>query len=354
MRRSSARLSGRDPARTALATGVAALLAGCAVVATDQGTLGSASDGLAVEAGATSGSVSAGAPGPSERSLRFGLAVKGSDPATIAAIEEMAGADLGIVRVFARWDTVFPSADHQALLDAGRPIHLSVRPRTDAGRVIPWAEIARAEPGTATYGELSEWLEIVASYGGQIYFTLNHEPETRDSAANGTAIEYVSAWRKMAAMLRSVGGEEVPTVLVLGRGAYVDGTIDQWYPGDDVVDIVGVDPYNWYRCQGTEREWVDPLDLLRPALDFAEAHGKPLAVPEIASTEDPEDPLRKAEWIRRLSDVLVDPSIAERIEFVSWFSVHDNAWPDCDWAYDSTPQAAAAIADLLRWYSPDD
>ncbi len=294
----------------------------------------------------------AGSADPETRSeVRFGLAVPGADPAAVAAIEEEAGAQVGVVRVFARWDTTFPSANHQVLLDEGRRIHLSVRPRTDAGTVVPWADIAAAEPGSPVYDRLELWVSTVARYGSQIYFTLNHEPETSTSTPNGTPEEFVAAWRKMVELLRAAGGEQVQTVLVLGRGAYADGSIDSWYPGDDTVDIIGVDPYNWYDCQGTTRPWTEPRILLLPAIGFAAERGKPLAIPEIASTEDSSQPGRKAEWIRDLGAFMTSDEIGVPIEFVAWFSVTDRDWPECQWTYDSSPTAAAAINDLIAWFA---
>lgn len=289
----------------------------------------------------------------SSSGIRFGLAVPGSDPATLAEIEAEAGARVGIVRVFTRWDTPFPGPNHQVMLDEGRQIHLSVRPRTDAGVVIPWAEIAQAQPGSQVHTDLQRWLDVIAQYGSQIYFTLNHEPETRDSAGNGEAEEYVAAWRTMVEMLRQTEphGDEVRTVIVLTRGAYARGGVHDWYPGDDVVDVIGVDPYNWYLCQGSRRDWQDPESLLAPALAFAAERGKPLAVPEIASTEDPTDAGRKADWVHQLGQYLNSGELAAPIEFVAWFNVHDRSWPNCNWAYNSTPDSAQAVTDLIAFFS---
>lgn len=287
---------------------------------------------------------------PPQTPVRFGVAVEGASPGRLAALESLAGAEVGVVRVFTRWDTDFPTDNHRALLADGRRIHLSVRPRTDAGLVIPWAEVAAAQPGTPVYERLDEWTRLVASYGSQIYFTLNHEPETADSAANGTPAEFVAAWRRTVELLRANGGAEVPTVLVLGRGAYASGSISLWYPGDDVVDVVGVDPYNWYLCQGTERPWVSPGDLIEPALNFAIDHDKPLAIPEIASTEDPADPDRKAAWIDELGETLASSTVAPHLEYAAWFSVSDRGWPNCEWEYNSSVQSAEALTGLIAWF----
>jgi hypothetical protein len=281
------------------------------------------------------------------------VAIGGGSPTRLAELEALAGAEVGVVRAFARWDTGFPSADHLRLLESGRRLHLSVRPRTDGGEVVPWAELASAPPGSDVYRQLDRWTRLVGSFGDQVYFTLNHEPETADSAANGTAADYVAAWRRTVELLRANGGEDTRTVLVLGRGPYADGSVAQWYPGDDVVDVIGVDVYNWFDCQGTDRPWLPPAELVEPALDFAVASGKPLAIPEIASTEDPDDPDRKARWIDDLGAVIASAGVAEHLELVAWFSVHDRSWPECEWEHDSSPASAAALARLIaRFDSP--
>ncbi|MGI9616323.1 MAG: hypothetical protein ACR2QO_25635 [Acidimicrobiales bacterium] len=284
--------------------------------------------------------------------VRFGVAVEGGDPDLVAAIESAAGADVGIVRVFARWDTPFPSERHRILLDEGRTIHLSVRPRTEAGDIIDWADVANAVPGSNTHDELLAWVEGVADYSEQIYFTFNHEPETTQSAGSGTPEDFVAAWRRTVELLRAAGGDDVQTVLVLGRGPYETGAINRWYPGDDVVDVVGVDPYNWYRCQGTDRPWTEPAQLIGAALQFAVDRNKPLAIPEIASTEDPADPERKATWMRELAATLGSPDVAEHLAFVAWFDIHDSAWPACDWPIESTPASAEAFGELLDSLGP--
>jgi hypothetical protein len=57
----------------------------------------------------------------------------------------------------------------------------------------------------------------------------------------------------------------------------------QAYPGDDYVDIVGVDSYDMYPGVRTEADWQQHYAGeygLKFWTDFAAAHGKPLSVPE--------------------------------------------------------------------------
>ncbi|MEZ5342932.1 MAG: glycosyl hydrolase [Acidimicrobiales bacterium] len=196
----------------------------------------------------------------------------GGDPSTLQNVESSLGVDFSVIRIFARWNTVFPDADDQAILDSGHAIHLSVRPRSDDGTVVPWSEMAAAQPGSAVYSE--KWrrgpIEAIL-VGDDGYFTLNHEPETRDSSGNGGAEDFKAAWRAFTAIVRERGGANISMAWIMTGGAFSDGRADEWYPGDDVVDVVGTDPYNWHLCQGTTRDWRPFDSLVSPALSRGSA-----------------------------------------------------------------------------------
>ena len=89
-------------------------------------------------------------------------------------------------------------------------------------------------------------------------------------------------WRRIALAMRSVMGAHFqfdwnPTT--------ADGPLDEVYPGDDVVDVIGLDVYNqsWPKIADPVERWSYLLH--RPAglmwhRDFAYAHGKPRSFPE--------------------------------------------------------------------------
>ena len=78
------------------------------------------------------------------------------------------------------------------------------------------------------------------------------------------------------------------------------------YPGDDVVDIVGVDSYDWYPRVTDEASWATHVGLvngLDEMLAFAVAHGKWLSLPEWGvypgSPDGGDDPLyieKRYQW----------------------------------------------------------
>ncbi|MEZ5342931.1 MAG: hypothetical protein R2706_16255 [Acidimicrobiales bacterium] len=45
---------------------------------------------------------------------------------------------------------------------------------------------------------------------------------------------------------------------------------------------------------------------------------------------------------------LATPRYQAGVEYVSWFSVHDGNYPNCDWNYDSSPESAEAFGALMR------
>jgi hypothetical protein len=78
----------------------------------------------------------------------------------------------------------------------------------------------------------------------------------------------------------------------MNKDSHMDVSVVQAYPGDDVVDIVGVDFYDMWPAYPDQTAWN--TDYLRTQnggprglgawLAFAKAHGKPLSVPEWGTT----------------------------------------------------------------------
>lgn len=179
----------------------------------------------------SNGEAGAGRPGLDASAVMSGVAVPGGNPESLSRVETAIGTDVSVVRVFARWNTPFPDADHQKILDSGHRVHLSVRPRTDSGEVIAWADMASAEPGSRVYDQMLDWADKIVEMGPGNYFTLNHEPETRDSAGNGTADEYVAAWRALVPMVRAAGGADIRTVWVMTGGPFETAAPTSGTPG---------------------------------------------------------------------------------------------------------------------------
>jgi hypothetical protein len=105
-------------------------------------------------------------------------------------------------------------------------------------------------------------------------------------------------WRNTVVAMRSVPGANFAFDWCI-NAAVRPIPLDSFYPGDDVVDIVGIDAYDSGVAAGLPR-WAtiyERSDGIQDAVDFARAHGKPLSIPEwgvaptttmLAGGDDPE------------------------------------------------------------------
>ena len=103
--------------------------------------------------------------------------------------------------------------------------------------------------------------------------------------ARGNAVAFVSYWRNIVDSMRKVRGQHFeflwnPTI---AHSKY--SSLDQTYPGDRYVDIVGLDVYdmNDGRYPGHLKNWYEILNAtygLNWLLRFAAIHRKLMAIPE--------------------------------------------------------------------------
>jgi beta-mannanase len=132
-----------------------------------------------------------------------------------------------------------------------------------------------------------------------------HEPGALlgDGAGrSGDETAYVDAWRHMAERFAEVGADNVSWVWTLTAYSFRTGDPESLYPGDDIVDWVGVDGYVNVACPWLDVPWSSWTEAFTPAVEFAEEHRKPLVVAEFGLREDSADPQRKSQWLADAAD----------------------------------------------------
>ncbi|GAA3098443.1 hypothetical protein GCM10020254_49790 [Streptomyces goshikiensis] len=85
-------------------------------------------------------------------------------------------------------------------------------------------------------------------------------------------------WRRVVKAMRSVPGQEFRFDFAPNRGKDAIGWTE-CYPGDDVVDIVGMDSYDQDPGRSFDDQVSQPYGL-QQHVDFAKAHGKGISYPE--------------------------------------------------------------------------
>jgi hypothetical protein len=250
----------------------------------------------------------------------------------IQRVEDAIGRRFAVDRIFYTWNNAFPSAYETWTAGQGRIPYISWKPSTSAGP-IPWATIASGEVDA----EIVARALAVKAWGKPMYLTFHHEPED-DVSTYGSEQDYVAAFRHIVDVFRAEGVTNVAWAWTMTSWSFTSSEATAFYPGDDVVDFIGVDAYNWYPGKpGTQ--WRSLAQVLGPGHTFATAHGKPIVVAEYGCQEDPAVPGRKAQWF-----------VDELSTLKSWTDVKAVLYYDSykiyPWVTDSSPSALEAYASL--------
>ena len=164
-------------------------------------------------------------------------------------------------------------------------------------------------------------------------------PATTDDP--GTAEDYVEMWRRVHRMFGNTGMDETNIQWVWSPNADEPSNsvrAEQYYPGDEYVDWVGLDGFNFGGSQeyenGSTSNWRSPKGIFGPMLNrVQDLTDKPVALTEFASSSVPESgnghqPQQKAQWIQDAFEFVADNDI----KMTCWFNVDKTGGDESDWA----------------------
>ena len=80
-------------------------------------------------------------------------------------------------------------------------------------------------------------------------------------------------WNHVRAIFAEEGADNAKWVWTPTTWHFVTGNAPAFYPGDDVVDVIGADGYLWSPCQG---EVETAVDVFGAFLDWADGRDKPV------------------------------------------------------------------------------
>lgn len=274
--------------------------------------------------------------------LEFGVSAP-SGPLAAAELDSVSTA-VGTDLDFVLWFEDFASGPPLLELDA-----VALRGATPVITWEPWlwrsdtSEWIVPKINSGCYDDyVDHWAAELADRSEEILLRFGHEFNGTWypwSPAGGTSAQsYVDAWRRIHRRFAARGADNVRWVWCPSAGMPERPRLAQWYPGDDVVDILGVDGYNW----GATRPWsawrtVGDIfgDDVRELTELVET--APILVTEVACAGAGGD---KPAWITELVEWL---AAEPRVTGLIWFD-HDK---ETDWRLCSPPAAAAAMAAAL-------
>jgi hypothetical protein len=255
----------------------------------------------------------------------------------VTAFEASIGRKLAINHHYYGWTDVFPSGLEEWDLSMGR-IPLISWQGTALDSILNGSQDALIGQRADDVKGLHR--QVFLRWGWEMngdWFDWSGAANNDPGLTNGPA-KYVAAWRHIHDIFRARGttdavwvwcpnNQNVPKAPWNRRTSY--------YPGDDYVDWIAFDGYNW----GTTQSWSSwrgfrPLFRI-PYTTFAPR--KPIMIAETSSAEQGGD---KAAWIQQAGAAVKAkfPGIAAFV----WFHVPKEA----DWRADSSPAAMAAFRAL--------
>lgn len=264
--------------------------------------------------------------------------------------ERLSGRTATIFHAYHRGDERFPTKSEIAMTrDPAHPRVLLLNWKVAYGST--WAGVARGDMDD----RIDAFAERAKAYGQKFFLALHHEPENDVVARPGSgmqAADFAAMYRHTILRLRADGVTNVVNVVAyMGNERWM---AQRWwpdlYPGDDVVDWMGLDSY-----VSVERGYH--FGFFGDLLDRAPTGGGQ-GFYDWATTRHPGKPMMLAEWgayhrVGRPADKSavfdsVLPELATRpaIKALVYFDTKHDASGDRDISIDSTRDSLASFRRL--------
>lgn len=293
---------------------------------------------------------------------RFEKGFPGCVPGLITDDHASLALPTGFTHFYLAWGDRFPTAEIAKARRGGAILVLTWEPYLKA-----WRE--RSLLDAIGNGQYDAYMEAMAAslkkYGRPAMLRWGHEPNgdwySWSGAKNGRSPEeYKKAWRRMAGIMRTGAGPKLKLVFsVNGEDKPRAGwnNFENYYPGPEYADAVGLDAYNWGKARGWSA-WSRPGRLLKSPYRraLAMAPDKPLFLTEVAACGNGD---AKARWLSRLLRRLETRYTA--VKGFMWFDYNK----ECDWRLSSDGAAAGvygraaadgyfkADGERLNWFFGD-
>jgi hypothetical protein len=254
-----------------------------------------------------------------------------AEMSAVESLEQAIGRTLDINHNFYGWDEAFPTEIERWDLQAGRIPMMSWN-----GKGVTTTAIA-----SGRYDDLiNQRAEAVKALGRPVLIRWFWEMDGNKKADfAGTSEEYVAAWRRIVTIFRDRGADNVRWVWCPNASAFNDGAAQQFYPGDDFVDWICADGYNWAPGRPGD-EYRSFKDIFGGFYNWASLHDKPIMVGEFGVQE--RRPGEKAGWITAAREAIkTDFRLLRAV-------VYFNSNKDYDWRVTTSVSALEAFRQMAN------
>lgn len=210
----------------------------------------------------------------------------------------------------------------------------------DRGRVNRLGEIVDGK-----YDEyFRQWAQAAKAGGRRVLLRFGFEMNGSWFSWSGDPKDFVATWRRVHDIFAEVGAENVEWVWAPNFVSIPEtpkNDMHLYYPGDDYVDWVALDGYNFGDDHDEWHKWSSFEECLGPQLrDFARHYpNKPIMLAEFGSAVG--KPGQKAAWIRDAYQQL--STRHPHVKAVIWFDYDKTREGEPNFRIDSSAQSLKAF-----------
>jgi hypothetical protein len=261
--------------------------------------------------------------------LEVGLAVEG-----LSELDdwiETVGVTPDVLDIYVSWEGTpdFEAEFAELLAERGVVLKITWEPWIMEGGVAQPQYSLSSIIGGEHDAYLRRWAEQIDEYGDPVILRPMHEMNGGwypwGAGVNGNQPgEFVEAWRHIRAVFDEVGASNVTWEWAPNQLFEGTAELEPLFPGDDLVDRIGISAYNWGDEYEQYHRWRDFPELMGPTVEairgFTDAS---IGVAETASSSVGGD---KAAWL----DEMFTHALAEGYAFLSYFNLDTHR----DWSVD--------------------
>jgi len=239
----------------------------------------------------------------------------------------------------------FPSADCESVYKYGAVPHIVWEPWI-------WGDEKRIKLDNIINGDwdryMEDWAKDAQAYKKTVFLRWGHEFNIEKYpwgiGNNGKdPKKYIKAFRHVHDIFRKAGATNVKWIWCLNNYPNPDENWNSWdlaYPGDEYIDWIGIDGYNWGTSQ-TWSGWQSFKEMFRNQVrELSKKYpGKPIMIPEFGSTEQGGN---KANWVKEIPSAL--KVSMTQVKAIVLFDIKKES----DWRVNSSKKSEEAYRSIFQ------
>ncbi|MFO0703985.1 MAG: glycosyl hydrolase [Patescibacteria group bacterium] len=209
---------------------------------------------------------------------------------------------------------------------------------------------------TIASGACDEFLKSVGqnlkNYGKPVFLRFAWEMNLPNmywsiKALKSTPQEFVEAWRHFHDVVRNEGATNVLWVLSFNTSSANTVPYVDLYPGDEYVDWVAIDGYNWGNTHPEWSRWTDFNGVFRNSYNELTAiTNKPVMLSEVNSTPNGTGG-NKSDWLQDMLEKQI-PKNFPKVEAIVFFNENKTEGEKVDWRMEKSADYLKVLREHLN------